>query len=300
MDLPRTIVRTVPFAVSLILLAFVIWWVSPQALVQAAGQLRWELLLPVTAAMAFALYLCDAACLPVVYSVGDRRVGYLGALKVRGLSYLGGAFNYELGQAGIAWGMARLQDASLLRMLSRTVVLAYHDAVILLAMGLTGSLLTDDSRVTRIRPYIAIALILTLVVGGAVWNLPAKLRSRIASGKLGTILAEWKLSQSARLLPLRASYFAILVVYATVALSIGGIPVNGQVVLSTIPVVLLAEGLPNFAGLGTRETAILLLLDPTEKASLLAVSLFWSAGMIVFRLLIGLSFLWTHAFMRRT
>jgi hypothetical protein len=179
-------------------------------------------------------------------------------------------------------------------------VLAYHDAVILLAMGLTGSLLTDDSRVTRIRPYIAIALVLTLLVGGAVWNLPAKLRSRIASGKLGTILAEWKLTQSIRLLPLRASYFAILVVYAAFALSIGGIPVNGQVVLSTIPIVLLAEGLPNFAGLGTRETAILLLLDPTDKASLLAVSLFWSAGMIVFRLLIGLLFFWSYVFVRRT
>jgi hypothetical protein len=300
MQLRHIIARAVPFAVSLVLLTLVIWWVSPQALFEAAGQLRWQLLLPVTAAMAFALYLCDAACLPVVYSVGDRRVGYLGALKVRGLSYLGGAFNYELGQAGIAWGMARLQDKSLLRMLSRTVVLAYHDAVILLAMGLTGSLLTDDSRVTRIRPYIAIAVVLTLVVGGAIWNLPAMLRSRIASGKLGTILAEWQLTQSMRLLPLRASYFGILVIYAAVALSIGGIPVNGEVVLSTIPLVLLAEGLPNFAGLGTRETAILLLLGPADKASLLAISLFWSAGMIVFRLLIGLSFLWSHTFMRRT
>jgi hypothetical protein len=300
MQLPRIIARAIPFAVSLVLLTVVIWWVSPLALVHAARQLQWQLLLPATAAIVFALYVCDTACLPLVYSVGGRRVGYFEAIKVRGLSYLGGAFNYELGQAGIAWGMARIQDTSLLRMLSRTIVLAYHDAVILLAMGLTGSLLTDDSRVTRIRPYIAIALILTLVVGAVLWNLPAKFRSRIQSSKLGTILAEWNLTQSMRLLPLRASYFGILVIYAAVALAIGRIPVNGQVVLSTIPIVLLAEGLPNFAGLGTRETAILLLLDPTEKASLLAISLFWSAGMIVFRLLIGLSFLWHHTFMRQT
>jgi hypothetical protein len=298
MKLPRIIARAIPFAVSLILLTVVLWWVSPQALVRAAGQLRWQLLVPATAVMVFALYACDAACLPLVYSVSGR-IGYFQALKVRGLSYLAGAFNYELGQTGIAWGMAQLQQTSLLRMLSRTIVLAYHDAVILLVMGLTGSLLTDDSRVTRIRPYITVALVLTLITGAAFWNLPTLFRSRIQSSKLGMILAEWNLIQSLRLLPLRVSYFGILVIYAAVALAIGGIAVNGQVVLSTIPIVLLAEGLPNFSGLGTRETAILLLLDPTDKGSLLAISLFWSAGMLVFRLLIGLPILWYHMFMRR-
>jgi hypothetical protein len=101
-------------------------------------------------------------------------------------------------------------------------------------------------------------------------------------------------------LPLRALYFGILVFYAAIALAICRIPVNGEVVLSTIPLVLLAEGLPNFAGLGTRESAILLLLEPTEKAALLAMSLFWSTGMIVFRLLIGLSIFWYRSFTRRT
>jgi hypothetical protein len=94
--------------------------------------------------MVVALYVCDAACLPIVYQAGERRIGYFESLKVRGLSYLGGAFNYELGQAGIAWGMAHRQRTSLLRMLSRTIVLAYHDAVILLAMGLVGSLMTGN------------------------------------------------------------------------------------------------------------------------------------------------------------
>src|SRR4051812_29456435 len=121
LQLPRIVVRIIPLIVSVVLLTVVLWWVSPQALFYAAGQLRWQLLVPATATMVFALYLCDAACLPLVYSVSGHHIGYLQALKVRGLSYLGGAFNYELGQTGIAWGMAQLQQTSLLRMLARTV-----------------------------------------------------------------------------------------------------------------------------------------------------------------------------------
>jgi hypothetical protein len=284
--------RALPVVVSCGLLAFVVWWVSPQELLQAARNLRWQLLLPITGVMVLALYLCDALCLPIVYSLTKRNLRYGEALHVRGLSYLGGAFNYELGQAGIAWGVAKLLNVSLLRMLSRSVVLAYHDAVILLSMGLVGAWLSDDSRLT----LIAVALLATLIVGAVLWNLLEKLRLRAQSTKLGAILADWSFGRSVRLVPLRVTYFGILVIYATVALHICEIPIDNQVVLGTIPLVLLAEGLPNFAGLGTRETALLLLLDPPNKGLVLAMSLFWSSGMIVFRLLIGLGHLWYHSF----
>jgi hypothetical protein len=57
--------------------------------------------------------------------------------------------------------------------------------------------------------------------------------------------------------------------------------------------------LPNFAGLGTRETSLLLLLAPPEPAVLLAMSLIWSTGMILFRFVIGLAHLWCHELMRQ-
>jgi hypothetical protein len=296
MQLRRSLARALPFAVSAGLLTLVVWWVSPHELLQAARTLRWQLLLPATAVMVVLLYCTDSLCLPVVYETLERRLSYCEALHVRGISYLAGAFNYELGQAGIAYVVARLLQTSLVRMISRSIVLAYHDAVILLTMGLTGSMLTDNANVARMRPYILTAVVVTLVVGGVLWNLPERFRQRIQSSRLGNILADWSITRTLRLLPLRALYFGILVVYAAVALSICKIRVDGQVVLSTIPLVLLAEGLPNFAGLGTREASLLMLLDPPEKGALLAMSLFWSAGMIVFRLLIGLSHLWYYTF----
>jgi hypothetical protein len=294
MQLRRWLARALPFAVSIGLLALVVWWVSPSELFQAARSLQWQQLLPATAAMVVLLYLTDALCLSVVYETPERRLNLGESLRVRGLSYLAGAFNYELGQAGIAYGVARLQQTSLVRMISRSIVLAYHDAVILLAMGLTGSLLTDNVNVSRIRPYLAAALAVTIVVGVVLWNLPKGLRQRVRSGKFGTVLADWSLGRSLRLVPLRVLYFGILVIYAALALNICKIQVDRQVVLSTIPLVLLAEGLPNFAGLGTREASLLMLLNPPEKGVLLAMSLIWSAGMIVIRLLIGLGHLWYY------
>jgi hypothetical protein len=296
MQLRRSLARALPFAVSAGLLTLVVWWVSPYELLQAARTLRWQLLLPATAVMVVLLYATDSLCLPVVYETPERRLRYGEALHVRGLSYLAGAFNYELGQAGIAYFVSRLLKTSLVRMISRSIVLAYHDAVVLLAMGLTGSLFTDNASVARMRPYIATALVVTLVVGTVLWNLPELLRQRIQSSKLGAVLADWNISRTLQLVPLRALYFGILVIYAAVALGICKIHVDGQVVLSTIPLVLLAEGLPNFAGLGTREASLLMLLDPPEKGVLLAMSLFWSAGMIVFRLFIGLAHLWYYTF----
>jgi hypothetical protein len=117
--------------------------------------------------------------------------------------------------------------------------------------------------------------------------------------RIDEILAGWSLRRSLRLVPLRIGYFAILVVYAAMALAICHISVDHEVVLSTIPLVLLADGLPNFAGLGTRETSLLLLLAPPEPAALLAMSLIWSTGMILIRFAIGLAHLSYHYAFRR-
>jgi hypothetical protein len=195
--------------------------------------------------------------------------------------------------------MARLQQANILQMLSRSVLLAYHDAVILLAAGLAGALLTDDERIVRMRPYIAAALVVAILIGAIIWSLPARVRTRIMTARVDSILAGWSLRRSLRLVPLRFGYFGILVVYAAIALAICRISVDHQVVLSTIPLVLLAEGLPNFAGLGTRETSLQLLLAPREPAVLLAMSLIWSTGMLLIRFVIGLAHLCCHQLLFR-
>ncbi len=200
--------------------------------------------------------------------------------------------NYELGQAALAWGVARLQNIGVVRMLSRSVLLAYHDIVVLLAAGWVGSLLSDDPRMTRVRPYLTVGLVIAVALAVVFWSLPASFRARFRSADTESFLEGWSWGRSLRLLSLRLVYFGILVIYAAMALQICRLHVDHQVVLCAVPLVLLADGLPSFAGLGTRETALQLLLEPDNPAVLLAMSLFWSAGLIFGRLAIALAHLW--------
>jgi hypothetical protein len=274
------------------LLAWLVYRISPQALAHAAAEVNWKLLAPVTALMVVALYLWDAVCLPIVYRVDDNRLSYWRSLHLRGLSYLAGAFHYELGQAALAWGMARTQSTSVVRMLWRSVLLLYHDVVVLLGLGLAGSMFSSDPRVERIRPIVAAAFTGALAIAILFWLLPATWRAKVWGTKLDELFAGWSLSRSLQLIPLRCVYFSIFAVYAAIALEIVHVPVDHQVVASTIPLVLLADGLPSIAGLGTRDTALQLLLSPDNPEALLAMSLIWSTGLVVVRSIIGLAHLW--------
>jgi hypothetical protein len=274
------------------LLAWLVYRISPQALAHAAAEVNWKLLAPVTALMVVALYLWDAVCLPIVYRVDDNRLSYWRSLHLRGLSYLAGAFHYELGQAALAWGMARTQSTSVVRMLWRSVLLLYHDVVVLLGLGLAGSMFSSDPRVERIRPIVAAAFTGALAIAILFWLLPATWRAKVWGTKLDELFAGWSLSRSLQLIPLRCVYFSIFAVYAAIALEIVHVPVDHEVVASTIPLVLLADGLPSIAGLGTRDTALQLLLSPDNPEALLAMSLIWSTGLVVVRSIIGLAHLW--------
>jgi hypothetical protein len=182
-------------------------------------------------------------------------------------------------------------------MLSRTIVLAYYDFVVLLGLGFAGSLLSDDPRIERIRLVVAAAFSIALAIALAVWFLPDALRKKLSGTKLGEALTGWSLSRSLRLIPLRCVYFSIFAVYAAVALESCHVPVDHMVVASTIPLVLLADTIPTISGLGTRDTALQLLLRPDNPEALLAMSLIWSTGLIIGRSLIGLAFLWGNQFL---
>src|SRR5688572_19475215 len=154
----KIVQRIVPLAVSALLIAWLLSRISLGELVEAAANLRWQLLAPLTAVMVLALYVWDALCLKTVYTLHERPLSYRQMLHVRGISYLAGAFNYELGQAFIAWNMAKLLSVGLIFTLSRSVLLAYHDLFVLLALGLFGWLLSGAAAATAIGPFCGVGL----------------------------------------------------------------------------------------------------------------------------------------------
>jgi len=119
-----------------------------------------------------------------------------------------------------------------------------------------------------------------------VWAMPTRVQHYWKRAEV--LLTDWSLRKSLVLIPLRCVYFSILLVYAVVALEIVRISVDFRVVFGAVPLVLLADGLPSMSGLGTRETALQLLLHPPRLEMLLALSLVWTTGLMVGRAAIGL------------
>jgi hypothetical protein len=283
--------RVLPVLISTGLLAWVVYRVSPQALVEAAGRLDARPLVAATALLVLALYFWDAVCLDWLFGKCIRPLSYPTALAARGWSYLPGALNYELGQAALAWRLARAQETTVLSALGLCVQLAYHDLVVLFVLGGLGSLVSTDPRSRPAGWVCGLGLAALAGFGVLVRWLPRAWRR--AGTALPSWLPSWSAGRSAMLLLLRGVYYGIILGYAAVGLEICRIGVSFHVLGSVIPLVLLADGLPiSVSGLGTRETTLLYLLQPDEPATLAAFSLFWSVGLASGRAGIGLLHWW--------
>jgi hypothetical protein len=280
--------RLVPLVISAALIVWVFAQVPLTAVLAGAARLRWQLLIPVTAAMVLGLYLWDGLCLKAVYSTGRVPLGYLTSLRVRGVAYLFSSLNCQLGNLVVVWNMARLQRASFIAMLSRGILLMYHDGLVLMTTGLVGALVSSDPRAPRIRWVCGTALGLLAALAVVLPLLPSRQRRRFCRSRWGGWLGSWTWGRSVRLVLLRVAYYAILVLYATAALRIAEIHVDQATLFGTIPLVLVADQIPSISGLGAREKALLLLLQPEDPAILAAVGLIWSCGLIFGRLALGL------------
>jgi len=242
--------------------------------------------------MALALYLWDGLCLQAVYTTEGSPLGYRRMLHIRGLSYLLSALHCQLGQAMVIWNVARHQGGSLVATASRGILLLYHDGVILISAGFVGAWFSTSGPAPGIRIFCGTALALLLGLAAVVTLSPASLRHRFQNTRWGNWLVAWTWRHSLRLFLLRIVYYAVVGMYATLALRICGVYEDHATVLSTIPLVLVADSLPSISGLGTRETALYLLLGAEHREVLVAMGLFWSLGLLLVRLAIGLIHLW--------
>jgi len=291
-----------PVLISAALLGWVLYQVSPSELRDAFLRLNWPVLVPATVVMVGSLYLWDTVCLQALFTTRGRVPPYGRMLRVRGTAYLVGVVNYGLGQGMVAWAMARYQATSLLAALARPVILAYHDLLVLFSLGLLGSLLAGNHELIVVRWTCSVGLVGLGAIALVLRLLPPKQKGRLKQTRFGAWLDDWSWGHSIRLALLRGIYFAILMVYAGVGLEVCGVNVDLMVVVSTIPLVLVADALPSVSGLGVRERTLTALLHPPGElqAALVALSLLWSTGMIVGRTLIGLGNLWVARLWEKT
>lgn len=284
--------KSLPLWISIGLIAWLVHRVSLDDLLRAAARLPWQFLVPMTVGAVVVLYLWDVYCLLTVFIGIGRPLTYSEMLWLRGRSYLAAVMNQGLGQAAVAWNVARIQGVPVVAALSRSVLLGWHEGVLLAAVALVGSVWIDRPEALQAR--IVSVLLLSILVGAALVLrfLPATRQAGFRRTRWGAWLCSWTWRRSARLILLRAVYFGIVGAYVVLALRICRVQVEPLAAVTTIPLVLMASVLPSVSGLGTRETALCLLFRSAPSDVLLAIGLIWSAGVIVVRLAIGLGWLW--------
>ena len=283
---------SIPILVSVGSIVWLVAHVDADKLARAATELNWLALIPTTALMVLGLFMWDAVCLRNLFGSASTPLGYRQALQARGTSYLFGVVNYELGQGVLAFNLAQTQGISVVSGLSRILMLAYHDLVVLFGLGFTGSVISSHPDTTYISLFSGIGLLTLLAVPVIGVLLPVSARDRLVRSRWIPWLESWSLWRSCWLTILRVAYYSILIFYAAAAFRICQIQVGKVLALSTVPMVLLADALPSVSGLGTRDAALQLILTPQQPELLAAMSLFWSTGLIVGRFGIGILCMW--------
>jgi hypothetical protein len=285
--------NVLPVLGSAALIGWLLWYIPPTELARAAALVDWRALVLATGLMVLCQYFWDALCLRWLFGRLGYALPYKQVLHARGSSYLLGAVNYELGQGMLAWLLA--PPIPILRTLAGCLLLACHDLAILLTLGLMGSLLRAGTPL-RTTTIFCIAGIGTLLAGALAAGLVRWKQQEGSAGWLGG----WGWRDSGLLCLLRLGYYGIIFTYAAVGLRLCEIAVDLWTMISVVALVLLAGGLPiSISGLGTRENALTLLLDPGQRPVVLAFSLTWSAGLMIGRLLLGLGHVWLPRLARR-
>ena len=291
--LPRLWKLVLPFMISAGLVTYLVWRVSPASLAQAVARLEWQALVVLTLLLVLGLYVWDALSISWLFSRPQRPFFWRDALHARGFSYLFSALNYELGQGVMAWKAARTQDISWLAAIGYCTLLAVHDLGVLLGLGLIGALLSQEERAESLRWFCGISLLGFASLALLTRRLPVGWRIRLARTRWGSWIDSWTWQRSLQLCALRSVYYAILLAYVLIGLSICHMHVGLRVVFSVIPLVLMVDGLPiSISGFGTREATLLYFLKPDQPGTMLAFSLIWSSGLVLGRLALGLVHWW--------
>ncbi len=290
--------QALPFLVSGGLVTWLIWSVSPGQLFSALSSTVWPWLVAATLVQLIILFLWDAVSQWWLLSLPDHPLPFWAVFRERVDATLWTAVNVQLGQGVFTWNVVRkCGQPSLTDAFGRTAVLGLYDFGICMVLGFIGSFLKSDPLIWVLRWVCLGGLVSLLILELLVVLLPAGWRDQLVrQGWLGW-LTWWRWRHSLELAGQRLVLFLLVLVYAGVGLALCGFPADIRTVLSVIPLVLVAEGLPSTGGLGQREVALVYLLQPEtseQRATLLSFGLIWSVGIILGRLGIGLVGRWLH------
>jgi hypothetical protein len=282
--------QALPALISLGLITWLVWNISPRRLLEAFTATNWPWLILAGAVQVIVLFLWDTVCVWWLFSQPDRRLSFPTILRLRCDTVIWGAVNLEIGQGAFAWKLARTANIPLAVTLGYCLLLALVDTGSLMSLALAGSFL-HPSPLTRPWRWLCLGVLAGLgLLVVLVKLLPDRWHRWLAAQPWANWLAwlDWRAAR--RLWLLRLILFLLVLVYAGVSLAICHVRADPLTVVGIIPFVLIAESLPGTAGLGEREAALVYLYPggPEHRAVLLSFGLIWSTVVILGRILISM------------
>jgi hypothetical protein len=286
--------RIGPILISVGLVIWLVWHVTPEKLGQAFATGPWPWLILVTVVQLVILFLWDTISLWWLFSQPDQAVPFRMVLRARTDSVLWSAVNLEIGQGVFAWRLAQAGGDSVKGALGRCLAVALFDFGTLQALGLIGSFLKPNALIRFLRWVCVGSVVGLLVLAVIVRYLREDWRRWLVAQERASWLAWWRWRHSLLLGVQRLILFLLMFVYVGVGLAICRIPADVRTVVGRVPFILIAESLPGTGGLGERETALVYLLSsgPDQRAALLSFGLIWSAVTILGRVMMGLLSAW--------
>lgn len=261
-----TIARwSVPWAVALLLLVFLVSTTDVSTLRQSLKQGPWLWLAAFMAIQVPAVLSLDSVAAYLAFRLLRFDLRYSTVFVLRGASYILGILNYGLGQGALALLLRRfgVGTRSALTAMALLLSTSFGALIIVTSSSLVANPIPSQLPVGLER------LVLVLLAGFIAYSLGQRFLGSIpVLSRISAPLADITLKTQALATAARLPHVALLVISQWLALRIWGIPVPFTVGLFAVPIVLLVAALPIAPqGLGTSQAAQILLFTPYVMSS---------------------------------
>jgi uncharacterized membrane protein YbhN (UPF0104 family) len=295
--------KLAPWVFAAAIIAALFWKIPFGEAWGAARAARLEAFLPGVLAAVAAWFWLESAAFAYLFTRFNAPVSWAEARSLRGMTYLLTPINWNAGTAGIILHLRRSKSIGAIESSSSMLFYGLVDGMVLAGLGLAGiSLLPDSPEIASLRGIVAaiegfmIALLALFMVPASDWRWLRRLRGLAIFRSHGLA----RLRDLAWLILLRGAYFAIFVGFFWLGSHAFGVALPFGIAMASMPVILLAAGLPiTPAGLGTQQATMLFFYEPYgDPAAILAFGLAFPVAVTLARCLLGLRYLRSLARLR--
>lgn len=286
--------RIVPWLVGAAILAYILWHIEYQALMNALS--RADAVLYGAALFVFIImnFIADTQNLHAILKHANHEISFKDTRILRGASYLLMTVDYTLGMVSIAYYLNKFKNIPFWRGMGLINLLNYTTQVSLALMAIGGVFIaagsTSSEWLDRILVIcVALLAFCMLTVLFLRYFPDFKFVKMIKENNLFKIFNETPATIYPVIISYRFIYYFTFILFYYVAVRAFNIEIPFTALIAYVPVIMLVISIPISAfGLGTSQAAMLILFkDYGTPAQILAFSLAYSASIITVRGIIG-------------